>query len=268
MAPTDIAHRTAEGAFARQLDDLILPQWWTGTAARDAAEFTIDAGPYAGSGALHENPELAERMRSTFDRVGLVHLVNTGLTELADMRLAARIVLDAEMAYEGGANPRVPIEPNVYEVGAPLAAHLHYHHEMAYIGQSTKMVAFLAKQVLPWRGATWVSDSVAATEALLETDFGRKLADKGVCYHRLLTDRDAYADRIEEGVYNHWQRSLSTDDPAIAEERARERGLVTEWGNERLLRTKYYVSAFEYFPQMDRNLLYCSVADHGMWFDA
>ena len=74
-------------------------------------------------------------------------------------------------------------------------------------------------------------------------------------------------DRVEEGVYNHWQKSLDTDDPAVAEARAQERGLVTEWGDDRLLKTRFYVSAFEYFPQMDRNLLYCSVADHGMWFD-
>jgi hypothetical protein len=32
--------------------------------------------------------------------------------------------------------------------------------------------------------------------------------------------------------------------------------------------TRYYVSAFEYFPQLDRNLLYSSIADDGMWFDS
>jgi hypothetical protein len=34
-----------------------------------------------------------------------------------------------------------------------------------------------------------------------------------------------------------------------------------------LLKTRYYISAFEYFPQLDRNVLYSSIADDGMWFD-
>lgn len=276
MSTTDaIAFRTAEGAFAEQLPDLIEPTWWTGTPAIDPARFTIDATHYptdiaaVGAGAaISPSSPLAQAMRSTFHEVGLIHLVNTGLTDLARMREAARIVLDHEMAYEGGANPRNNIEPNVYEVGAPLAAWLHYHHEMAYIGQSTRMVSFLAHRALPWRGATFVSDNVQATEALLATEFGQKLKELGICYHRNLTDRAAFHNRLEEGVYNHWQKSLDTEDPEVAEERAQARGLVTEWGPDRLLRTKYYVSAFEYFPQLDRNLLYASVADHGMWFDA
>ena len=58
-------------------------------------------------------------MRETYDRVGLVHLTNTGLTDLVDMRAAAKLVIDAEMPYDGGANPRDNIAPNVYEIGAP-----------------------------------------------------------------------------------------------------------------------------------------------------
>ncbi len=263
-----IAYRVAEGEFASTLPDLIEPSWWTGTPALDPATFTIDCSEYEmGEADLAEDSELAVRMRETFERVGLVHLVNTGLTELAAMRKFAKIVVETEMDYAGGSNPRDNIEPNVYEVGAPLTAWLHYHHEMAYVGKSTRMLSFLAAEAVPEKGATFVSDSVAVTDELLASDFGKKLAELGVCYHRNLTDRDAFVDRVEEGVYNHWQKSLDTEDPDEAVARAQARGLVTEWGADRLLKTRYYVSAFEYFPQMDRNLLYCSVADHGMWFD-
>ncbi len=121
---------------------------------------------------------------------------------------------------------------------------------------------------MPGRGVADVSDNRAATDALLATDFGRKLAELGVCYHRNLTDREAYTDRLEIGVYNHWQKSMGSDDAEEAAAEARSRGLQTEWGPDRELRTRFYVSAFEYFEPLDRNLLYCSVADHGMWFDA
>lgn len=251
------------------LGDRIEPVWWTGTPAIDPGLFTIDADGRDLSGVADpDSTELAERMRDTFDRIGLVRLVGTGLTELADMRRWARTVLGEQMVYEGGSNPRDQIEPNVYEVGAPLVAWLHYHHEMAYIGRSNRRLAFMCRHATPGKGHTFVSDNVSVTEAILETDLGRKLKELGVCYHRNLTDAVAFEGREELGVYNHWQRSLGTDDPAEAEARAQARGLATDWGPGRFLKTKFYVSAFEYFPQLGRNLLYSSVADHSMWFDA
>jgi hypothetical protein len=248
--------------------EIIEPRWWDGVPAIDPSEYQIDCAELAMDDLdLRADGQLAQRVRERFRDVGLVHLINTGLSEHSDMRAFAKLVVDAEMTYRGGANPRHVLEPNVYEVGAPLQAWLHYHHEMAYVRTSTKMVAFLCRRELPGRGATFVSDNVRATEALLATEFGQKLARLGVCYRRDLTDRDAFAGREPIGVYNHWQRSLGTDDPAVAEERARAAGLETSWGPDRVLRTRYHVSAFEYFPQLRRNLLYSSVADHAMWFD-
>jgi len=250
------------------LPGVIEPRWWTGTAALPASSFTIDctaerldaADPDPGS-------PLARRMRETYDDVGLVHVTNTGLSELAAMRVVAKFVIDHEMQYQGGANPRDLLEPNVYEVGAPLSAWLHYHHEMAYVGHSTTMLGFLCRHAVAGKGHTYVSDNLAATDAILETELGAKLRDLGLCYHRDLTDRDAFAGTDEIGVYNHWQKSMLTEDPDAAAAAARARGLETEWGPDRLLRTRYYVSAFEYFPLLDRNVLYSSIADDGMWFD-
>jgi hypothetical protein len=251
------------------LPGAIEPRWWTGTPALPGESFTIDC---AGLGLADSRPEpggaLAERMNALFDEVGLVYLVNTGLTELGAMRDVAKLVVDREMHYQGGANPRDYLEASVYEVGAPLPAWLHYHHEMAYIGHSTKMLGFLCRKSVAGKGYTYVSDNLRATEAILETELGRKLRDLGICYHRNLTDREAFADTDEIGVYNHWQQSMLTEDPDEAEAIARSRGLETEWGPDRLLKTRYYVSAFEYFPQLDRNVLYSSVADDGMWFDS
>lgn len=259
------------------LDSVIEPAWWSGVAPLDPSAYTIDCRAEAlNPKDPSADSDLARRMRHTFDRVGLVHLVNTGLTDLGDMRAVAKLVIDSEMEYEGGANPRDRIAPNVYEVGAPLSAWLHYHHEMAYVGRSTRVIGFLARDVLPpagpadgnvSRGATFVSDSIAATDTLLSTEFGQKLKRLGVCYHRNLTDRDAFVGRAEIGVYNHWQKSFDTDDPEIAASRARDQRLAVEWGPDRLLQTRYYSPAFEYFEHLGRNVLYSSLADHGMWFD-
>jgi hypothetical protein len=250
------------------LPDIIEPCWWTGELPVTPESFTIDcSGLRLDDAALTRGSELDERMNALFDKVGLVYLTNTGLINLADMRRAARLVMHTEMQYEAGANPRDTLEPNVYEVGAPLQAWLHYHHEMAYVGTSTKMLGFLARHAVSGKGQTFVSDNVRATDAILETEFGQKLKELGICYHRDLTDREAFAGTEEIGVYNHWQKSMMTDDPNEAEAFARARGLETEWGPNRLLKTRYYVSAYEYYPPLDRNLLYSSVADDGMWFD-
>jgi len=255
-------------ASMKPLPDIIEPRWWTGELPVAAESFTIDcAGMRLDDTALAHGSELGERMNTLFDAIGLVYLTNTGLTELADMRRAAKLVIDKEMQYEAGANPRGNLEPNVYEVGAPLQAWLHYHHEMAYVGTSTTMLGFLAKHAISGKGPTFVSDNIRATEAILATEFGRKLKELGLCYHRDLTDREAFAKTEEIGVYNHWQKSMMTEDPDEAEQFARARGLETEWGPNRLLKTRYYISAYEYYPPLDRNVLYSSIADDGMWFD-
>ena len=50
-------------------------------------------------------------------------------------------------------------------------------------------------------------------------------------------------------------------------------GLEVSWGKDHLgkelyMKTKFYVSAFEYAPNLDRNIIYSSIADHHMWFDS
>ena len=253
-----------------QLDGVIDPRWWIGSDWMSPHEYVVDGSGFAFDDAdLEEGSELASRVRAVYDRTGLVVVRSTGLTDLGRMRRVAMLALGEEMAYDGGSNPRQRIEPNVYEVGAPLSASLHYHHEMAYVGRSAGAIGFLCKAALPaGRGRTFVSDSIAATDALLATPFGQQLKERGLCYHRTLTDRNAFVGRVEYGVYNHWQRSFDTDDPTVAVERAEANGLETEWGPDGLLRTRYYSPAYEYFPLMDRNVLFSSVADHGMWFDS
>jgi len=250
------------------LGDQIEQRFWTGTSFHAPEAYEVDCSEFAMDDSdLNVDSELARRMRATYEAVGLVVLRNTGLTDPAAMRSFAKLVIDSEMEYEGGANPRDKMEGNVYEIGAPLVARLPYHHEMAYVSKSTKLISFVCIDDLPDRGATFVSDGVASTDALLATDLGQKLKQHGVCYHRSLTDATSFADAIGYGVYNHWQQSFSTDDPAVAEAKAVERGLIVEWGPHRKMLTRFYNPAFEYFAPLDRNLLYASLADHGLWFD-
>lgn len=253
-----------------------IPTYWKdNTSAADHDQFTIDC-----ANMDLNNPETLEllkgQMIETFDKVGLLHLVNTGLTDLTDMRSIASTIVQNPMEYKGGANARDGIVPNVYETGAPKEAHLHYHHEMAYVSKSTSMLAFLCEHHADGKGWSFVSDQVGMTKHILATPFGQKLKDKGLCYIRCLTDRDAYSNKDDSVVYNHWQKSFGVETMEEVEVLAKERGLKCEWGVDpvngpsggRYLITRFYVSAFEYCPATDSNIMYASVADDAMWFDA
>ena len=67
------------------LPGVIEPRWWTGTPALPPMSFMIDCREYAmGEADLAPDGELARRMNETFDEIGLVYLVNTGLTDDPD----------------------------------------------------------------------------------------------------------------------------------------------------------------------------------------
>merc|ERR1712023_486760 len=104
---------------------------------------------------------------------------------------------------------------------------------MAYVNQSTRMLGFCAKAVCKTlgKGAMFLSDNVAVTDEVLETEFGQKLKDRGICYIRCLTDRDSKVERKgrnsvgkEEGIYNHWQQSFGVESIEEVEAAAHTKG--------------------------------------------
>lgn len=266
-------------------------KWWSGKSAIPFEKFQIDMSKYdlkkilsaksadgdiAADMNLRDTQVLKEHMTQVFNDVGAVQLINTGMTSGEEFTAVTKILMDYEdRDYEGGANLRAPIEKNVYDTGAPSAANILYHHEMAYVDTSCKWVAFGALQATkdPWKGATYISENVSATDMLLDSKFGERLVEKGCCYIRKLPDRKYFMDNHLDTsiVYNYWQSSTGTEDMDEAEAIMRAKGLEVEWQDSpvfgRYMVTKYYVDTFEYDPFTDRNTMYASVADDYAWFD-
>jgi len=67
---------------------------------------------------------------------------------------------------------------------------------------------------------------------------------------------------------NTFSRSFATDCKKEAEKRAIQKGLKVQWGENSYMKTKCYISGFEYVPMLDQNVLYSAIADHSAWFDA
>jgi len=252
--------------------DPIVPVFWREKEVVAPQKYIIDTTNENMMDGPKGNHQLARRMRKVFDEVGLVLL--RGNREMGNnleaMKLWAEFIFPSLSQYEAGANARKGIIPNVYEIGAPKEAWLHFHHEMAYVNESVNGIAFCCREAIedpqdPLRGATFVSENFGATDDILATEFGQKLKNKGICYIRCLTNKERYKNM--DGVYNHWQYSFMTDCPKEAEKRAIAKGLEVEWGENGYMKTKCYISGFEYHPASKRNLLYSAIADHSCWFD-
>ena len=146
------AGRVLEQGRDPSLGKLVVPKFWTGKPAVAPERYVIDCVNIADvrKEIVVENSQLVQDIRGTFDEVGVVHVRNTGLgDDLGSMRLCAKLPMPAEMVYEGGANARDQIVENVFDTGAPADAWLHYHHEMAYVNESTTMLGFCVK-ASPW----------------------------------------------------------------------------------------------------------------------
>jgi hypothetical protein len=207
----------------------VIPRWWSGRYVIDPARFIVDGGGKLNKEDLCKDSWIGQEMKAKYEDVGLVHVQNTGLTDMKDQRALARIVMGEETEYEGGANPRGRTAGlgNVYDIGAPLEADLPYHHEVTYKSHSVTSLGFLCKHAVTGRervGWTFVSDSIQAHDYIMETELGQKFKDKGLCFIRRMTDAEGYKDRPHDGtVYNHWQKSWMTNDPDEAEAAAKTR---------------------------------------------
>ena len=279
--------------WANDKNQMITPKYWTGKPSWKPEEITIDCSNMEltkylltyrdGSKAMDLNASMVRAQKDqilhVFNEQGAVHIKNTGFKQAANLRAVMDIANIESMVYKGGANlrPSLSGEPahSVYETGAPRNAHLHYHHEMAYVKDSCKWIAFMCLEnpKNTFKGATFISHQQKATEELMNTPFGQKLKDKGVCYVRKLPDKKFFDDNNLDTsiVYNYWQTSMLSDDPEEAEKIANSKGLEVEWQDSpifgRYMVTKYYVDTFEYCPYSEKNQLYASVADDYMWFD-
>lgn len=270
--------KTFQRTFQKEVQDVVICRWWTGSHdVIDPARFRVNGGGMLRREDLHENSLIGQEIQEKYNDTGVVHVQNTGLTDMNDQRLLAQIIMKEQTDYEGGANPRQRAADlgNVYDIGAPLEAHLHYHHEMTYKSHSVETLGFLCKHAVTQRpgvGWSFLSDSVQAHDVVMGTELGEKLQDKGLCFIRRMTDANAYQGRDASGVYNHWQKSWMTDDPAEAQATAEKQGLQVRWTDHPTdglqMETRYYKSAFEYVPVLDRNILVTSIADDGEWFDS
>jgi hypothetical protein len=102
------AVQTVARILPRASQEVVVPHWWRGAydAVIDPSRFVVN-----GRGKLSKEdcvPEsyVGQEIKAKYDDVGVVHVQNTGLTDMADQKSLAKIIMEQETDYEGGANPR------------------------------------------------------------------------------------------------------------------------------------------------------------------
>lgn len=105
------AARVANNAFKPSLlfpgQTIVECRWWSGRYILDQNRFRIN-----GYGKINPKIDLKvgstfhQELQSKYDDVGLIHVYNTGLTDMADQKTLANLIMKSDTEYEGGANPR------------------------------------------------------------------------------------------------------------------------------------------------------------------
>lgn len=237
-----------------------------------------------------ETKRLKQRLSEVYETVGVAHLVNTPMTRGGEFKALTKMLFGSEdNDYTGGSNLREPIsknvgenkitgvlpelEENVFDTGVPGAAAIHYHHEMEYMDTSCEWISFgcIDGTRDAMKGASYISDSSAATDMMLKSALGKKLVQKGVCVVKKYPDQHLFTGDPDL-IRNYWQTSCNTEDADEAAEIMRKRGLQVSWENSTIfgkqMVTKYCTSAFEYDPSTRRNTLFTSVSQDYVWFDS
>jgi len=265
----------------------IMPTFDAKNQVIDPKSYVIDCGNYNMLEQPETHPDLCEKMKQQFKNKGLVLLTNTGLANNKSMiEVWSKIPLGNTWKYEGGANERNYLkeegteeESGLYDVGAPGNMHMNYHHEMTQVRLSTEALVFSMVEGIGRRGGCWLSDSLKVTQDMNKTALGQKIQQHGICYIRNFTNRNRGNWCEWKGMtagtslpgqdvyYNHWQQAFGTEDMKVVEEKCRQQEMEFHWGPNDLLRTKFFTGGYEYFPLMDKNVLYASISEHGTWFD-
>ena len=98
IQPQVVPQRPANGRILEAGQTVVIPRWWQGRydAVLDPNEFLVDGGGNLCGDDLKADSWIGQEMQEKYQSVGLVHVHNTGLTNMADQRELARILMGTE----------------------------------------------------------------------------------------------------------------------------------------------------------------------------
>ncbi|KAK1578055.1 hypothetical protein Q3G72_027159 [Acer saccharum] len=133
-----------------------------------------------------------------------------------------------DLPYVGGTAPRTNVVGRVYTTNeTPPDKNIGFHHEMAQAPEYPSKLLFFCEVAPASGGETPIVLSHIVYERMRQKypEFVEKLEKHGLIYSRLLREDDDISSPIGRG----WKSTFSTEDKAVAEERAAKLGIRLEW---------------------------------------
>jgi len=223
-----------------------------------AESLIVDCSLYAGTA-------LKDAIANKLQAERAVYLRNTGMKALSEMSAWAAFVGIEQMPYEGGTGARFDMGGGVLSVGTePAHTNIDPHSEMAYWHYYPKHIMFGCEIAPTIGGETVIASNERVTEALENTNTGRKIFDTGIRYLRNYSDRDN-PDSIPST--KSWQEEFNCGEWDDLEHQCTERGWLLERNHGGSAKISWLEQGFEFDERTGRHLLFTSMARLGRAFD-
>lgn len=247
---------TANLTTKQRLDIKIFPHKGN-VPAEEIEKYHVDCRAYP-------KPELlAAEVQRRWQQDGVVVVSHSGMRHLRELKRWGEMIFQDFVNYEGGSAPRSSWGDGVFNIDdTPSHIDMCYHNEMCYLPSFPRCFLVGSIAVPEEGGETMVSDNRATTQALLNTEVGQKLKQRGVRYSRIMTDKNAAG-----LTYKSWQDTFKTDSRADVERYLAGTDWDYQWLDNGALRAGYVVDAYEFHPGLQENLFFSGMVSHASFFD-
>lgn len=206
-----------------------------------------------------------EQLTATLHRYGAILFRGFGLRTAEDFQAAAKTCFEGTLLpYLGGLSPRGQVREGVYESTLlPQRLRLAQHHEMSYLPNPPRAIAFFCEVAPEHGGETPLADSRLVYKRI-PAELRERFEHAGVCYHRSLygPGRNFVYAALNRWmkVRRSWMETFLTNDRAVVERVCAEQGGTADWDNEGGVRISSVMPAVRQHPETGEKLWFNHVS--------
>jgi alpha-ketoglutarate-dependent taurine dioxygenase len=200
-----------------------------------------------------------EPLREILRRYGAILFRDFGLRSAEDFQKAAAQCFEGDLLpYLGGLSPRGQVKEGVFEsTKLPAYMRITQHHEMSYLPNPPRAIAFFCELEPQQGGETPLADSRKVYKQI-PAGLRERFEQSGVCYHRTLygPKRNFVYAALNRWlkVRRSWMETFLTTDRSVVERLCAEQGGTAHWDGEDGVRMSNILPAVRRHPETGEKL--------------
>ena len=207
---------------------------------------------------------IANKLKQMVYDYGYGIVINLPIDQFKTFAAVSALALKEEMTYTGGNNARENIGSGALSVGTePPHVDVAPHNEMSYWTEYPEYILFCCENAPKGKGPTVISDNKLVTNDLLKTSLGKKFLDLGVTYVRNF--HDACSNKSIPSLRS-WQEAFGYQSKAEVKSLCENKGWEYSFSSKGNLKIIYTLPAFEFDPELKRNIFFTTSGCHGRSF--